>query len=62
MKWNEAYEQVCEENNVKVNRKKGEFIFKVESWGQLEPEEIIDEAAKQLQEKLKEFASKIKEA
>ncbi len=61
-KWNEAYEQVCEENNVRVNRKNGEFIFKVESWGQLEPGEIIDEAAKQLQEKLKEFASKIKEA
>ena len=61
-KWNESYEQVCEENKVEVIKKGDRFVFNVESWGQLEPGKIIDEAAAQLQEKLKEFETKIKEA
>ncbi len=58
-KWNEACEQICEKNGFKVDYLKNDFIFVVESWGQLEPKEIMIEAAKALQDKSGQFIKAI---
>jgi len=46
---------------VEVSAKPGEFIFTVESWGQLSCRETIKEASKIFDAKLDEFAKKIDE-
>ena len=39
-KWNEAVEQILENNGIEVASSQEDFIFYIESWGQLEPKEI----------------------
>ncbi len=54
--------KACEEtfpDVVKVDGKKDKFLFYMESWGQLEPEEILKEARNILIRKLKEFSSSL---
>lgn len=59
-KWNEAQEQICEQNNVAVEYDKENFIFTVESWGQFNVEKIPSIALKIFEDKLKEFDKQIK--
>lgn len=60
MKWNEADEEICEKNNVKIESSKENFIFCVESWGQLTPKEMILEAIDVFDRKLDEFEEELK--
>ncbi len=55
--------QNCVETDsaVKLEESENDFIFYVESWGQLSCKEMLTAAADILQEKLSEFNSKIKE-
>lgn len=52
-KWLPAYEGILEKNGAKVLHSNEKFIFTIESWGQLAPEKILNEAVKLLQQKLK---------
>lgn len=56
----EACQDNCPINAIKITPS-NDFIFYVESWGQLDCKDIVVEAAKILQEELGEFADKIKE-
>jgi DNA-directed RNA polymerase subunit D len=51
----------CAEDAISVEGKEGEFIFTIESFGQLSPKEIIVQAAAELNEKLDEFKELVKE-
>lgn len=46
---------VNESNSVEVKGSETDFIFNLESWGQLKPKEILNEAVKIYEEKLDEF-------
>ncbi len=59
-KWNEAQEQICEQNNVAVEYDKENFIFTIESWGQLDAKKIPGIALKIFEDKLKELDKQIK--
>ncbi len=58
--WNEADEQLCEKNGVNVEYSKTDFIFTLESWGQLEHKKIIVTALEFFNKKLKEFDKLLK--
>ena len=47
-------------NDVKVEGSKKDFIFKIESWGQLKPKEMVEEALKIFNSKLDEFEKGLK--
>ncbi len=49
------------EGDIKLNESNEEFMFFVESFGQLSHRQMIDEAATILHDQLEEFASKIKQ-
>jgi DNA-directed RNA polymerase subunit D len=55
LKWNEACEEICEKNNIQVISSKEDFIFTIESWGQLNPLEIINQSSNLFEEKLDDF-------
>jgi len=59
-KWNEAYEEMCEKKGVKVKNSKTDFIFNIESWGQLDARDIVKEAIDILQKKLDDFTNQLK--
>lgn len=60
LKWNEADEGICEKNGINIESSKDEFIFSVESWGQLTPKEMILTALDILDKKLDEFEKELK--
>ncbi len=62
LKWNEYYEEILEINGIEVKYDKENFIFFVESWGQLKPEEIVKKSLEIFDEKLDEFSEKLKKA
>lgn len=51
--WQPAYEEILEKSGVKITNRDDRFIFTVESWGQLSPKTIMNEALTVLQDKLK---------
>ena len=59
-KWNEAQEQICGKNNVAVEYDKENFIFTIESWGQLDTKKIPSISLDIFEKKLKELEKKIK--
>jgi DNA-directed RNA polymerase subunit D len=59
-KWTDADEEVCEKNNMDVQSSKENFIFHVESWGQLTPKEILTTAVNLFDQKLDEFSQAFK--
>ena len=59
-KWNDALEELCEKNGMKLAASKEDFIFTIESWGQLSPKEILLKALEIYDDKLDEFAKLIK--
>ena len=60
--WKESYEEMLEMNDVEVVNSKEDFVFYLESWGQLRPEEIVKKALEIFDEKLDEFSDKLKKA
>ncbi|MBW2966191.1 DNA-directed RNA polymerase subunit D [Candidatus Woesearchaeota archaeon] len=59
-KWNESYEEICEKNGVQINNSKTNFIFNVESWGQLDVKDIVKEAVSVFQNKLDDLTKQLK--
>ncbi len=59
-RWNEAHEEMCEANGVAVTSSKEDFMFTIESWGQLPPREIMTQALTIFETKLSDFESGIK--
>jgi DNA-directed RNA polymerase subunit D len=58
--WSESDEQLCEESGVVVEYSDKDFIFTIESWGQLNSKEIISTAVDLFNSKLKEFEKELK--
>lgn len=54
-----AYDKVDEKD---IEKKTGHFFFRIESWGQLKPQDILTSALDELNNTLKEFDSLIKSA
>ncbi len=61
-KWNEAYEQICEEHEITITNSDKDLIFTIESWGKLTPEEIFSTSLDLLDEKLDDFVSQLNKA
>ena len=61
-KWNERYEEILEINNIEVRNSNEDFIFYLESWGQLSCKEILLKALELFDDKLDDFESKLKKA
>ena len=61
-KWNEGYEQTCEEHEINVVNSEKDFVFTIESWGKLSPEEIFTTALDILDEKLDDFSAQLSKA
>ncbi|MBW2981650.1 DNA-directed RNA polymerase subunit D [Candidatus Woesearchaeota archaeon] len=59
-KWNEAYEEICEKNGVNIQNSKTDFIFNLESWGQLDVKDIVKETVNIFQKKLEDFTKQLK--
>ncbi|MGB9675350.1 MAG: DNA-directed RNA polymerase subunit D [Candidatus Nanoarchaeia archaeon] len=57
-KWLPGYEEILENAGAKIIYKEDEFVFFVESWGQISPISIINQAADILQEKFKNLKLK----
>lgn len=55
LKWNEACEEICERNKIEVKSSDEDFVFFIESWGQLTPKEILNKAIEIFDKKLAEF-------
>ena len=55
----EACSEACPDS-IEINGSTKNFIFEIESWGQLTPKEILEESLNVLDEKLDEFSKKIK--
>jgi len=51
--WQIAYEELLAKSGVKITNRDDKFIFTIESWGQLTPKTIVNEALNVLQDKLK---------
>jgi DNA-directed RNA polymerase subunit D len=58
--WTEADEQICEENKVDIDYNKEEFIFTLESWGQLDIKKLPNLALEIFEKKLKELSKLVK--
>ena len=54
-RWNGACEDLCEKNGIEVSFSDKNFVFTVESWGQLSCNEMLDKSAEIFLEKLSEF-------
>lgn len=50
---------ICDEI-VNIEEKEDEFIFMIESWGQLEPKQIVSEAVNQFKQKAQSFKENLK--
>jgi DNA-directed RNA polymerase subunit D len=59
-KWNESNENICETNGIEVTSSKTDFLFTIESWGQLPPKEMVAQATNMLDKKLSEFEAAVK--
>lgn len=62
LKWNEHYEELCEEIGAEVKNSDKDFLFSLESWGQLEAIETINEGLNIADKKLEEFSELINKA
>ncbi|MBW2995871.1 DNA-directed RNA polymerase subunit D, partial [Candidatus Woesearchaeota archaeon] len=51
--------EVCPDG-IKVEESKSDFIFNIESWGQIDPRDIVKEAIKRFQKKTDEFVKLLK--
>lgn len=53
--WNEADEQICEQNGIQIENSDKDFIMTIESFGQLTSEEIVETAIEKINSKMDEF-------
>lgn len=60
LKWKESYEDILEKNGIKVDASKENYVFYLESWGQLDVKEILVKAVDVFDEKLDEFEKLVK--
>lgn len=60
LKWNEACYDYAQENNIDVKLSEEDFIFEIESWGQLSTKEMLNNSLKFFDEKLDEFNKLVK--
>ena len=60
LKWNEACFDYAKENNIEIKLNEEDFIFEIESWGQLSTKEILTTALMLFDEKLDEFSKLLK--
>ncbi|MAG52573.1 MAG: DNA-directed RNA polymerase subunit D [Nanoarchaeota archaeon] len=58
--WTEADEQICEDNGIEVTYSDTDFVFTLESWGQLDTSKIMTAAIEMFNSKLKEFDKLVK--
>jgi DNA-directed RNA polymerase subunit D len=58
--WNDADEQICENNKIAIEHSKKDFIFTLESWGQLDLKKLPGLALNIMEDKLKELNKQIK--
>jgi DNA-directed RNA polymerase subunit D len=59
-KWNEAHEEICETNDIDIISSKEDFIFTIESWGQMSPKDMVTGAIEIFDQKLSEFEGYVK--
>ena len=59
-RWNEAHEDICEMNGIEVTSSTEDFIFTIESWGQLAPGEILTKAIEMFDSKINDFEASVK--
>lgn len=57
----DACVDASEKDSIEVKPNETDYIFTVESWGQLTPKEMIEKAAEMFDEKLEEFKQLLKE-
>ena len=62
IKWNEAFEEICEKYEINVENSEKDFVFTIESWGKLTPEQILAESLNVLDDKLDNFATLLAKA
>jgi|SRR3989344_6114938 len=60
LKWNEACFDYAKENNIDVKLSEEDFVFEIESWGQLSVKEMLLNSLKIFDEKLNEFSKLLK--
>jgi len=60
LKWNEACFDYAKENNIDVKFSEEDFVFEIESWGQLTIKEILSSAVKDFNDKLDDFSKQLK--
>ena len=60
LKWNEACFDYAKENNIGIKLSEEDFVFEIESWGQLTVKEILLNAVKAFDDKLDEFSKLLK--
>ena len=58
--WNEAIESACEKNDITIENSDTDFMFCVESWGQLTPKEIMLKSVEMIDLKLDELEKGLK--
>lgn len=60
LKWNEACFDYAQENNIDIKLSEEDYIFEIESWGQLIVKEMLLNSLKIFDEKLDEFSKLLK--
>lgn len=60
LKWNESCFDLANENNIGIKLSEENFVFEIESWGQLTVKEILLNAVKAFDDKLDEFSKLLK--
>lgn len=62
LKWNEHYEELCENLGAETKNSEKDFIFYLESWGKISCEEILQKALEILDVQVDEFVSAFNKA
>ena len=60
LKWNESCFDLASENNIEVKLNEEDFIFEIESWGQLKLKELLKSATEILDKKLDDLSKQLK--
>jgi DNA-directed RNA polymerase subunit D len=61
LKYNTSIEQELEENGFDIDYSEEDYVFTVESWGQLKVQEIFQKAIEEYNKQLKDFQKSIKQ-
>jgi DNA-directed RNA polymerase subunit D len=57
--WTDRQENLCEELGCKIENSQTDFVFTIESWGQLSPEELLTRTLEVLDAKVDEFVGQV---